>query len=62
MESNKYTNLDLTPYRTLLNPLLTDFYQITMIYTYWKNKRHEEKAAYDLFFRKCPFGAKVRIY
>jgi nicotinate phosphoribosyltransferase len=49
MEKNKLLNDDI------LNPLLTDFYQFTMIYAHWKNDRHKEKAVFDLYFRKCPF-------
>lgn len=60
---NKYTceNLNVKAYLTdeLLNPLLTDFYQFTMIYAYWKYKRHTEIASFDLFFRKNPYKAHV---
>jgi nicotinic acid phosphoribosyltransferase len=47
--SNLFSNNDL------VNPLLTDFYQFTMIYAHWKNNRNKEKAVFDLYFRKCPF-------
>ena len=36
----------------VVQPLLTDLYQISMAYAYWKNGKHEEIAAFDLFFRK----------
>jgi nicotinate phosphoribosyltransferase len=36
--------------------LLTDFYQITMAYGYWKAGIAEKEAAFNLFFRKPPFG------
>jgi nicotinate phosphoribosyltransferase len=42
--------------------MLTDFYQITMAYAYWKAGVHEEEAVFDLFFRKNPFGGEFAIY
>lgn len=41
--------------------LLTDMYQISMAQSYWKNKRHETNAVFNLFFRKLPFGGKYAI-
>lgn len=31
---------------------LTDLYQVTMAYGYWKNNTHEQQAVFNLFFRK----------
>ncbi len=42
-------------YRTSL-ALLTDLYQLTMAYGYWKLKRENEEAVFHLFFRRTPFG------
>ncbi|CAF4007146.1 unnamed protein product, partial [Adineta steineri] len=36
----------------IVQPLLTDLYQISMAYAYWKNRKHEEMAVFDLYFRK----------
>ena len=35
--------------------LLTDLYQITMAYGYWKSERHTVETTFQLFFRKAPF-------
>jgi nicotinate phosphoribosyltransferase len=43
----------------LVNPLLTDFYQFSMIYAHWKNGRAKSPAVFDLYFRKCPFKLNV---
>lgn len=36
--------------------LLTDLYQLTMGYSYWKSGTAEKEAVFHLFFRKAPFG------
>ena len=35
--------------------LLTDFYQLTMAYAYWKSGLERLEAAFHLFFRRNPF-------
>ncbi len=52
----------MKPTNQLVNPMLTDFYQITMAYAYWKARVHEEEAVFELFFRKNPFGGEFAIY
>jgi nicotinate phosphoribosyltransferase len=41
--------------------LLTDLYQLTMAYGYWKHGRAEEEAAFYLYFRKNPFKGAFTI-
>ncbi|MCP4508204.1 MAG: nicotinate phosphoribosyltransferase, partial [Fuerstiella sp.] len=36
--------------------LLTDLYQLTMAYGYWKNGRAEREAVFHSFFRRNPFA------
>ena len=41
--------------------LLTDYYQFTMAYAYWKAGKAEEEAIFNLFFRKNPFQSGFTI-
>lgn len=41
--------------------LLTDLYQLTMAYGYWKNGIAEREAVFHLIFRKSPFGGQYAI-
>lgn len=47
-------------YKTPLG-LLTDLYQLTMAYGYWKLGRADEEAVFHLFFRRPPFGGGYAI-
>jgi nicotinate phosphoribosyltransferase len=49
-----------TVYRTSL-ALLTDLYQLTMAYGYWKLGRADQEAAFHLFFRDAPFGGSYAV-
>lgn len=50
------------PLNGFVNPMLTDLYQLTMAYAYWKAGRHEDDAVFDLFFRTNPFGGEFTIF
>jgi len=50
------------PANSLVTSLLTDLYQITMAYGYWKCERCNEEAVFELFFRKNPFGGQYTIF
>jgi nicotinate phosphoribosyltransferase len=41
--------------------LLTDLYQLTMAYGYWKTGRADDEAVFNLFFRKAPFGGGYTV-
>jgi len=45
-----------------ISPLLTDLYQLTMVYGYWKAGRHGVHASFDVLFRKCPFQGEFAIF
>lgn len=47
---------------SIVQPLLTDLYQITMAYAYWKSGKKDSLATFDLFFRKNPFGGEFTIF
>lgn len=39
----------------MISPLLTDLYQLTMAYGYWKLGLHNREAVFHIIFRKHPF-------
>ncbi|PTX97419.1 nicotinate phosphoribosyltransferase [Verrucomicrobia bacterium LW23] len=41
----------------LTSTLLTDLYQLTMAYGYWKTGTHHKEAVFHLHFRNNPFGS-----
>src|SRR5262245_15472969 len=52
----------MTTSTRLTGPLLTDLYQLTMAYGYWKAGKHDDAAVFDYFFRRCPFGGEFAIF
>lgn len=49
----------MSPY--IYSPLLTDLYQLTMAYGYWKLNRHEQRSTFHLLFRKNPFKGNYAL-
>ncbi|HET7434017.1 MAG TPA: nicotinate phosphoribosyltransferase, partial [Thermoanaerobaculia bacterium] len=45
----------------LSRALLTDLYQLTMAYAYWRTGKAADEAVFHLFFRKNPFGGGYAI-
>lgn len=45
-----------------ISALHTDLYQITMMYAHFKNGTQHKKRAFDLFFRKLPFGNGYAVF
>ncbi|BBN19874.1 nicotinate phosphoribosyltransferase [Marchantia polymorpha subsp. ruderalis] len=50
------------PTNPLVTALLTDMYQITMAYAYWKAGKQNDLAVFDLLHRKNPFGGEYTVF
>jgi nicotinate phosphoribosyltransferase len=50
------------PTNSFVGPLLTDMYQLTMCYAYFKAGKHKDHSTFDMFFRKPPFGGEYAIF
>ncbi|KAL4217824.1 hypothetical protein ACF0H5_022563 [Mactra antiquata] len=46
----------------VIQPILTDLYQITMSYAYWKSGKMNDYAVFDLYFRKNPFRGEFTVF
>ena len=53
---------DLGPTNVLADALLTDAYEFTMAYAWWKNGMHLRSAVADLYFRRNPFGGAFTVF
>ena len=42
--------------------MLTDMYELTMAYAYWKKGKDNDQAVFDLFFRQNPFAGEFTIF
>jgi len=54
--------LNLSDNPSILSPLLTDLYEFTMAYTYFKENRHEDVAYFDMFVRRIPDQGGYMIF
>lgn len=56
------TKKQLGNINNLIQPLLTDKYQVSMCYAYWLDGKHDESSVFDLYFRKNPFKGEYTIF
>ena len=47
--------------RSPASAILTDLYQLTMAYAYWKSGTHAKEAVFHLYFRKHPFHSGFSV-
>ncbi|MDR3490630.1 MAG: nicotinate phosphoribosyltransferase [Gammaproteobacteria bacterium] len=45
----------------MISPLLTDLYQLTMAYGYWRLNMHERESVFHLVFRNNPFQGNYTV-
>eukprot|EP00752_Nemacystus_decipiens_P007287 g6520.t2 len=62
MPMSRESAREMAPFNSLVSALLTDMYQVTMSYAYWRAGRQDEHAVFDLFFRKCPFKGQFTVF
>uniref|UniRef100_A0A1A9WKV5 Nicotinate phosphoribosyltransferase n=1 Tax=Glossina brevipalpis TaxID=37001 RepID=A0A1A9WKV5_9MUSC len=60
--SDRETRCNATGQFMDYGPLLTDLYQITMAYAYWKSGKTDDRSVFDLFFRSNPFHGEFTIF
>src|SRR5258708_35241071 len=46
----------------LVNALLTDFYELTMIAAYYKTGQHRQIVAFEYFYREAPFNGQYAVH
>ena len=62
LHPSKKQKVQSKPTNSFVCPMLTDMYQISMTYAYWKGGKADEDAVFDLFFRKAPFSGEFAIF
>ncbi|HLY26370.1 MAG TPA: nicotinate phosphoribosyltransferase, partial [Aggregatilineales bacterium] len=46
----------------LVNALLTDLYELTMMAAYYRTKQHRQRVAFEYFYREAPFHGQYAVH
>ena len=46
----------------LINAMLTDLYELTMLAAYFKTGQHRRTVAFEYFYRHAPFGGQYAVH
>jgi hypothetical protein len=60
--SEKASLMSAADQSSVVQPLLTDLYQISMAYAYWKSGKHKDYAVFDLYFRKNRMLTMIMLF
>src|SRR5436305_12664897 len=51
-----------TYHNPIVNALMTDLYELTMLAAYYRTGQHRRQVAFEYFYREAPFGGLYTIH